>query len=86
MASDGGIFNYGDAGYEGSTGGLRLNAPGGGARSRRDRAALPAAREFGRTDRCLGPADEPTGDLVRDGTAPVALHISAGGGSGHPGG
>ena len=26
-ASDGGIFNYGDANYSGSTGGITLNAP-----------------------------------------------------------
>ena len=27
MASDGGIFSFGDAGFWGSTGALRLNAP-----------------------------------------------------------
>jgi hypothetical protein len=27
VASDGGIFNYGDAGFSGSSGSLRLNAP-----------------------------------------------------------
>jgi hypothetical protein len=27
VASDGGIFNYGDAGFFGSAGSIRLNAP-----------------------------------------------------------
>jgi hypothetical protein len=27
VASDGGIFNYGDAGYDGSTGAIHLNEP-----------------------------------------------------------
>ena len=27
VASDGGIFNYGDAGFFGSTGGMKLNKP-----------------------------------------------------------
>jgi len=27
VASDGGIFSYGDASFFGSTGGMRLNAP-----------------------------------------------------------
>jgi hypothetical protein len=33
----------------------------------------------------LRPAGGGTGELVRDGAAPVALHISTGGSSGHPG-
>ena len=44
VASDGGIFNYGDAGFSGSSGSLRLNAPVvGGARQLTRRGGRPAA-------------------------------------------
>ena len=91
VASDGGIFNYGNARFEGSTGGIHLNAAVVGAVARPNRSvaqAAPAARadqEIGATARGLRSAGGGTGELVRDGASPVALHISAGGSSGHPG-